>query len=126
MDKNVSSNPQTQPHPLSTPQEMKEVKPPTTPTTTTTTTNTTNKVNDMSPEEQTKYYKDLFMKSKKLILHYEENMKSKDEIIKNLKTKLKGYEAEDGKTCEFLFKFIYEDSNFFFFKNDKSHVCIFI
>lgn len=49
--------------------------------------------NDLSPEEQAKYYKDLFSRSKKLILHYEENLKTKDNTIKSLKDKLKDYEA---------------------------------
>jgi len=48
---------------------------------------------ETSTEEQVKYYKELFMKSKKLILHYEENIKNKEEIVKNLKQKLKDYEA---------------------------------
>ena len=48
---------------------------------------------DMTPEEQAKHYKDLFLRSKKLILHYEENMKTKENTIKSLKDKLKEYEA---------------------------------
>jgi len=50
-------------------------------------------VNQMSFEEQAKHYKDLFTRSKKLILHYEENIKNKDQSIKSLKDKLKEYEA---------------------------------
>ncbi len=50
-------------------------------------------VSQMSFEEQAKHYKDLFTRSKKLIIHYEENIKSKDQSIKSLKDKLKEYEA---------------------------------
>ena len=88
---------------------------------------------DMSLEEQSKYYKDLFIKSKKLIMKYEEKIKNIEEANTNLKNKLKEYEAgkfltffliftEDGKTCEFLFKFKYENTTFYFFKSEKSYV----
>ena len=93
---------------------------------------------EMSIDEQAKYYKDLFIKSKKLILKYEEKIKNIEEANLNLKNKLKEYEAgkfekkklilyfsfiiEDGKTCEFLFKFKYETTIFYFFKSDKSYV----
>lgn len=50
-------------------------------------------VNQMTFEEQAKHYKDLFTRSKKLIIHYEENIKTKDQSIKSLKDKLKEYEA---------------------------------
>ena len=59
---------------------------------------------EMSTEEQAKYYKDLFIKSKKLILKYEEKIKNIEEANLNLKNKLKEYEA--GK---------YEKLNFFLF-----------
>ena len=48
---------------------------------------------EMSIEEQAKYYKDLFIKSKKLILKYEEKIKNIEEANLNLKNKLKEYEA---------------------------------
>jgi len=48
---------------------------------------------DMSMEEQAKYYKDLFVKSKKLIMKYEEKIKNIEEANLNLKNKLKDYEA---------------------------------
>jgi putative methionine-R-sulfoxide reductase with GAF domain len=48
---------------------------------------------EMSSEEQAKYYKDLFIKSKKLILKYEEKIKNIEEANSNLKNKLKEYEA---------------------------------
>jgi hypothetical protein len=52
---------------------------------------------DMTLEEQAKHYKDLFLRSKKLILHYEENMKTKENTIKSLKDKLKEYEAGNNR-----------------------------
>jgi hypothetical protein len=55
---------------------------------------------EMSMEEQAKYYKDLFIKSKKLILKYEEKIKNIEEANANLKNKLKDYEA--GKIKIFL------------------------
>ena len=48
---------------------------------------------EMSMEEQAKYYKDLFVKSKKLIMKYEEKIKNIEEANLNLKNKLKDYEA---------------------------------
>ncbi len=48
---------------------------------------------EMSIDEQAKYYKDLFIKSKKLILKYEEKIKNIEEANLNLKNKLKEYEA---------------------------------
>ena len=84
----------------------------------------------MKPEEQAKYYKDLFTRSKKLIIHYEENLKTKDNAIKSLKDKLVEYEAgilifiilEDGKKCEFIFKFKYDTTNFFFLRSENFYV----
>ena len=63
-------------------------------TSTSKTTNTkTINPNDLPLEDQVKHYKELFTKSKKLILHYENNNKQNEEVIKNLKQKLKEYEA---------------------------------
>jgi hypothetical protein len=55
---------------------------------------------EMTIEDQAKYYKDLFVKSKKLILKYEEKIKNIEEANTNLKNKLKEYEA--GKNLEIL------------------------
>jgi hypothetical protein len=70
-----------------------QISEPTNPNTKKVSTSSNQNPNDMTPEEQAKYYRDLFTRSKKLIIHYEENMKTKDSTIKNLKDKLLEYEA---------------------------------
>ena len=62
-------------------------------------------------EEQLAYYKSLFQKSKKLNMYY-------DEEIKKYKDKLAQYEGENGKVCELIFIFKYENETFYFFKNE--------
>jgi hypothetical protein len=62
-------------------------------------------------EEQLAYYKSLFQKSKKLNMYY-------DEEIKKYKDKLSQYEGENGKVCELIFIFKYENETFYFFKNE--------
>ena len=87
----------------------------------------TNKdVKEMSLEEQTAYYKSLFAKTKKLYLYYEEELKKAENIIKNLKDRLKQYEAEDGNTCEVLFKFTFTGICFYFIKSSENYVTYFI
>jgi hypothetical protein len=55
--------------------------------------NQTVNVNELPPEEQAKYYKDLFNKSKTLVKRMENEMKKIKETNKNLNEKLKEYEA---------------------------------
>jgi len=93
---------------------------------------------DMTDKEIAAHYKSLFLKSKKLILHYEEELNLLKNNVSNLKQKLKEYESgiktiinliyklEEGMTCEVLFRFEYNDSSFFFFKNENRNVLIII
>ena len=41
-----------------------------------------------------------------------------DEEIKKYKDKLSQYEGENGKVCELIFIFKYENETFYFFKNE--------
>jgi len=48
---------------------------------------------DMTEKELAAHYKSLFLKSKKLILHYEEELNQLKNNVSNLKQKLKEYES---------------------------------
>lgn len=57
-------------------------------------TNTQQKdIKDMSDKELANHYKSLFLKSKKLIVHYEEELKQLKANIFTLKDRLKEYES---------------------------------
>lgn len=90
---------------------------------------------EMTDKELASHYKSLFLKSKKLILHYEEELNQLKNNVSSLKQKLREYESgnetifksfihilEEGTTCEVLFRFTYNDSSFFFFKNENRNV----
>lgn len=47
----------------------------------------------MTDKELVNHYKSLFMKSKKLIIHYEEELNQLKNNVTNLKNKLKEYES---------------------------------
>jgi hypothetical protein len=50
-------------------------------------------INEMSKDEQIDHYKNLFVKSKKLIKHYEDEKTKLVNVISSLKEKLKEYET---------------------------------
>ena len=63
--------------------------------------------------EELQYYKDKVTKCLKLINY-------QDSQLKQLQTKLKQFEIEEGKKYELLFKLKYEQVTFFFFKTENS------
>ena len=50
-------------------------------------------INEMSKDEQVEHYKNLFIKSKKLIKHYEDEKTKLVNMISSMKEKLKEYET---------------------------------
>ena len=50
-------------------------------------------IKDMNDKEMASHYKTLFLKSKKLIIHYEEELKQLKQNITSMKDKLKEYES---------------------------------
>ena len=84
---------------------------------------------EMPIEEQAKYYKDLFIKSKKLILKYEEKIKNIEEANLNLKNKLKEYEAGKFKNKIYFNYFrqkMEKHANFYSNSNTKQQYSIFL
>lgn len=81
-------------------------------------------IKSMSIEEQSSYYKDQFIKTKKLFLHYEKEVKSLEQKNKLLNEKLKKYQPSAGTSTRILFK-LYNKQSFFFLESSDGD-CFFV
>lgn len=81
-------------------------------------------IKSLSLEEQATYYKDQFIKTRKLFLHYEKEVKSLEQKNKLLNEKLKKYQPTAGTSTRILFKLNNKQS--FFFLESSDGDCFFV
>lgn len=74
----------------------------------------------MTAQEQADYYKDQFLKTRKLFLHFEKESKTYESKYKKTQDKLNSYEPKAGETVKILYKYKHDKNTFYYIQSNAN------